>query len=122
MHLGFAPGIGWSTRCSRMAWAPGVRSMHKSHHPPKIGLGTALGRLDLGVGGLVEEGLDGGRNADGEVDQHHAADRKAGASKAADNSAVGNPVLARRRVDALDPKRTKGALAALAVAIGVLHR
>jgi len=30
--------------------------------------------------------------------------------------------LARRRVDALDPQCAEGALAALAVAVGVLHR
>ena len=42
--------------------------------------------------------------------------------QAVDKSAVGEAVLAHGRVDALDPERAEGALLALAVAIGVLHR
>src|ERR1700761_7010005 len=42
--------------------------------------------------------------------------------KAGNKAAVGQPVLAHRRVDALNPQGAKLALAVLAVAVGVLHR
>src|SRR6266545_4631892 len=80
-----------------------------------------LGRLlDLG-GGLVDERLEAGRVLDGEVGQDLAVDGDARERKAVDKSAVGEPVLAHRGVDALDPKPAECALLALAVAVAVLQ-
>src|SRR5215471_14435195 len=119
--LSLVPGIGSSTRLARDGRLRRVRSL-AIHGAPGITPGTALGRLLRVRGGLVDESLEGRRVADGEVGQYLAVHGNAGKRKAADKSAVGDPMLARRRVDALDPKGTEGALAALAVAIGVLHR
>src|SRR5262249_45423873 len=49
-------------------------------------------------------------------------DGNAGLVEAVDKSTVGHAVLAHGGIDALDPQRAEGALFALAVAIGVLHR
>src|SRR5579863_1968000 len=59
---------------------------------------------------------------DGEVRQHLAVDLDPRRGEAGDKPAVGQAMLARRGVDALNPQRSKLALAVLAVAIGVLHR
>src|SRR5438552_498672 len=58
----------------------------------------------------------------GELGEHLAIDLDPRPGEAGNEPAVGQPVLARRRVDALDPQRAEFALAVLAVAIGVLHR
>src|SRR5262249_55998938 len=47
-------------------------------------------------------------------------DERRGVAGAGDEAAVGQPERAHRGIEALDPERPKGALAALAVAIGVL--
>src|SRR5262245_30497952 len=112
--LSLVPGIGSSTRLLAM----GV--CEASQFPGETPR-DALGRLRHLGGGLVDESLEGRRVANGEVGQNLAIHGDARLRKAADKSAVGNPMLARRRVDALDPKRTEGALAAFAVAIGILH-
>src|SRR3954469_5199543 len=43
-------------------------------------------------------------------------------AEAVDKSRVGQPMLAHRRIEALDPERPERALAVLAVPVGVLHR
>src|SRR5581483_5663439 len=78
-------------------------------------------RLQLG-GGLIDQGLEGGSVLHGDIGQHLAVHGNARKREAVDKSAVGQPVLAHGGVDALDPQGTEGALAPLAVAIGVLHR
>src|SRR5881394_2543109 len=70
--------------------------------------------------GLLDDGLEGGRLADGEVGQHLAVDRNAGLGETVDEPAVGEAEGTHRGVEALDPQRAEGALAPLAVAKGVL--
>src|SRR5712691_1323552 len=76
--------------------------------------------------GLLDDRLEGGRLADGEIGQHLAVDRDPGLGDAGDEPAVGQAEIAHRRVEALDPQRPEGALAPLAVAervlVGLLHR
>src|SRR5580693_8759929 len=57
-----------------------------------------------------------------EVGQHLAVDFYPSRGEAGNEAAVGQPVLAHRRIDPLNPQSTKLPLAILAVAIGVLHR
>src|SRR5262249_9658429 len=57
-----------------------------------------------------------------QVGQDLAVDLDPGLAETVDKSAVGEAVLAHRGVDALDPEGAEGALLALAVAVGVLHR
>src|SRR6202453_3626360 len=59
---------------------------------------------------------------DREIREHLAVVFDAGRDQARDEAAVGEAVLADRRVDALNPKRAELALAILAVAVGILHR
>src|SRR6202453_760954 len=59
---------------------------------------------------------------DGEVGQNLAVDFDPRRGKAGNKAAIGQPVLAHRCIDALNPQSTKLALTVLAVAIGVLHR
>jgi hypothetical protein len=72
--------------------------------------------------GLVDDGFERRRLVDGEVGKHLTIDRDPGFGEAVDKSAVGEPELAHRRVQALDPQRPEGTLAALAVPEGVLVR
>ena len=60
-----------------------------------------------GPGGLVDERLEACGVLDGEIGQHLAVDLDAGLVEAVDKSAVGQPVLAHGRVDALDPQRAE---------------
>src|SRR5690606_3364323 len=71
---------------------------------------------------LVDQRLEGFRLADGEIGEHLAVDLDPGLAEAVDKSAVGHAELAHGGIDALDPQGTEGALARLAVAIGVLLR
>src|ERR1043165_5795396 len=72
--------------------------------------------------GLLDDRLEGGRLADGEIGQHLAVDRDAGLGEPVDEAAVGDAEGPHRGVEALDPQRAEGALAPLAVAEGVLVR
>src|SRR6266478_9640067 len=74
-----------------------------------------------GARSLGHQSFEGLGLPDREIGQHFAVDLDAGALEAVDKSAVGQPVLAHRGVDALDPQPAEGALLALAVAIGILH-
>jgi hypothetical protein len=56
----------------------------------------------------------------GDVGQHLAVKRDAGLVQAVDEAAIGEPMDARRRIDALDPQPAEGALLNPAVAIGIL--
>src|SRR5579871_5937456 len=90
--------------------------------PVQSGLGRRnAGSVERGAG-LIDERLEGRRFPHREIGEHLAIDRDPGLAEAVDKSAVGEALLARRRVDALDPQRAEGALAVLAVAIGVLVR
>ena len=62
------------------------------------------------------------RLGDREIGENLAVDLDPRHDKAGDKARVGQPVLAHRRVDALDPQRAEFALAVLAVAVGVLQR
>ncbi len=62
------------------------------------------------------------RLVDRHVGQDLAVDLDAGLVQAVDETAIGQAVLADGGVDALDPERAEIALAALAVAVGILHR
>src|SRR5205085_3544316 len=76
--------------------------------------------------GLFDDGLECRRLANREIGQHLAVDRDAGLREPVDKSAVGDPEGTHRGVQALNPQRTEGALAPLAVAegvlVGLLHR
>ncbi len=56
----------------------------------------------------------------GEIGQHLAVNLDTCLVQPVDEPAIGQPMLADTGVDALDPKRTKIALAYLTVAIGIL--
>src|SRR5262249_28513787 len=58
--------------------------------------------------------------ANSEIGKHFAVDRDAGFGEAGNEAAVVQAERTHRGVEALDPKRTEGALAPLAVAIGIL--
>src|SRR5882672_4714073 len=70
--------------------------------------------------GLLDDRLEGRRLGNGEVGQDLAIDLDPGLGEAVDKSAVVEPKRPHRGIEALDPKRPEGALAALAVAVGVL--
>ncbi len=76
--------------------------------------------------GLLDDRLECGRLADRQIRQHLAVDLEPGFAEAVDEPAIGETEGAHRRVEALDPERTEGALAPLAVAegvlVGLLHR
>src|SRR5262245_35835220 len=71
---------------------------------------------------LLDDRLKRRRLADREVGQHLAVDQQPGLAEAVDEPAVGKAERAHRRIEPLDPERAEGALAALAVAIGILVR
>ena len=56
----------------------------------------------------------------GDIGKHLAVELDPGLLQPVDQPAIGEAILARRGVDALDPQRAEGALLHLAVAIGVL--
>src|SRR5689334_2776708 len=70
--------------------------------------------------GLFDDRLKGRRLVDGEVGQDLAIDHEPGLGEAVDKSAVVEPKRPHRGIEALDPERPEGALAAFAVAEGVL--
>src|SRR5208283_2183481 len=71
---------------------------------------------------LLDDRGEGGGLADGELGEDLAIDLDPRRSERRDKPAVGEAVLAHRRVDPLDPQGAELALAVLAVAVGVLHR
>src|SRR5215470_14907619 len=79
-----------------------------------------LRRRRQGGLGLLDDGLKGRRLGDGEVGQDLAIDHEPGLAQAVDKSAVVEPKRPHRGIEALNPERPEGALAALAVAVGVL--
>jgi hypothetical protein len=83
--------------------------------------GLRRGFLD-GGGRLIGKRLETRRILHRELGQHLAVDLDPGLVEAVDKSAVGQPVLARGRVDALDPERAERALLTLAVAVLILQR
>src|SRR3984885_13258751 len=83
---------------------------------------AALGGLRQRALRLLDDRGEGRRLGNGEVGQNLAVDFDPRRGKAGNKAAVGEPMLAHRRIDALNPQSAKLALAILAVAIGVLHR
>src|SRR5262249_16006710 len=63
---------------------------------------------------LADQRAERRRLVDGHVGQHLAIDLDAGLVEAVDETAVGDPLLVHRRIDALDPQRAERALAVLA--------
>ena len=72
--------------------------------------------------GLLDNGRKGRRLVDRQIGQHFAVDQKAGLGEPIDEPAVVQPERPHGRIEALDPQRPEGALATLAVAVGVLVR
>src|SRR5216684_1501952 len=72
--------------------------------------------------GLLDDRLERRRLADRKVGEHLAVDQEPGLAETVDEPAIGEAEGAHRRIEALDPQRPEGALAPLAVAIGVLVR
>src|SRR4051812_21791621 len=70
--------------------------------------------------GLLDDRLKSRRLGNGEVGQNLAIDLDPGLGKTVDKSAVVEPKRPHGGVEALDPERPEGPLAALAVAVGVL--
>src|SRR5262249_45923250 len=66
--------------------------------------------------------LESRRLANGKVGQDLAIDGQAGFGEASDEATVIQSERPHRRVQALDPERSKGALAPLAIAEGILVR
>src|ERR1700733_9147827 len=71
---------------------------------------------------LPDDRLERRRLADREIGQHLAVHGDVGLAQAGDETAVVQPERPHRRVEALDPQCTEGALAPLAVTEGVLVR
>eukprot|EP00439_Symbiodinium_sp_Y106_P088484 s1_g1020.t1 len=69
---------------------------------------------------LVDQRLEGLRLVDGEVCQNFPVNLDASAPETVDKSAIGEPMLAARGVDPLDPERAEVPLLGLAVAVSVL--
>src|SRR5262249_27273958 len=88
----------------------------------RLGATPTSGRRRQRGLGLLHDRLERRRLGDGEVRQDLAIDRDAGLGEAVDESAVVEAKGPHRGVEALDPERPEGALAALAVAVGVLLR
>src|SRR4051794_37735063 len=91
--------------------APGSRSMRSC-------LASGSRRLP-GAFRKTSEGLG---VADGDVGEHLAVELDLGELQTVHELAVGEALLARRGVDALDPQAAELALAVLAVAVGVRAR
>src|SRR5882757_7198475 len=76
--------------------------------------------------GLLDNGRKRRRLVDRQIRQHLAVHLHAGLVESADEAAVVEAERAHRRIKALDPERPERALAALAVAkgvlVGLLHR
>src|SRR5215831_13328105 len=70
--------------------------------------------------GLFHDRRKRGGLADREIGQHLAIDQQAGLAEPGDEAAVVEAEGPHRGVETLDPQRPEGALAALAVAVGVL--
>src|SRR5579859_6219749 len=69
---------------------------------------------------LADNSLECRRLADREIGQHLAVDDDAGFGETGDETAVVEAERADRGIEALNPQRAEGALAPLAIAIGVL--
>src|SRR5581483_8979205 len=67
--------------------------------------------------GLIHQGLEGLGLVNGQIGKHLAVNLDPGLRKPADKSAVGQPVLAAGRVDALNPEGAEIALLQLAADI-----
>src|SRR6266849_6786676 len=78
-------------------------------------------RRDRGLG-LLDDRRKSHGLGDCKIGQHLAIDQKPGFVEAVDEPAVGQAEGAHRRIEALNPERPERALAALAVAVGVLVR
>src|SRR5208282_5945256 len=105
---------------------PTLSRIGRSYERPSLdglpGRGGALRRLGQMALGLFDDRGEGRGLGDCELGQHLAVDLDPGRREAGNEPAVGQPVLARRRVDPLDPQGAELAFAVLAVAVGVLHR
>src|SRR5690606_19369798 len=71
--------------------------------------------------GLSHHRLERRRLAHGEIGKHLAVELDAGLPQAVHELRIGQAVLARAGVDALDPQRPETALPVAAVAIGILQ-
>src|SRR6185437_9330976 len=89
---------------------------------PKGGKGKNSRGLGQRAFCLLDDRSERGGLGNGEIGQDLAVDLDPRCGEAGNKAAVGQPVLAHRRVDPLNPQSAKLALAVLAVAIGVLHR
>src|SRR5260370_264018 len=78
-------------------------------------------RRDRGFG-LLDDGRKSRGLADRKIRQHLAVDQETGLVEAVDEAAVVQAERTHCRIEPLDPKRPERALAALAVAVGVLVR
>src|SRR6185312_12250446 len=93
-------------------------------NPGRNGLRSGLARFakarcsdgeDVPLGGsLIHQSLESGGLVNGEVRQNLTVDVDAGLQQPADKSAVGDAMLAARRIDPLDPKSAKIPLLQLA--------
>src|SRR5262245_20094518 len=81
---------------------------------------STRGLAPRGLRSSLDQAFEGCGLVHGDVGQHLAVELDPGLLQAVDQPPVGESVLARRRVDALDPQRAEGALLHLAVAISVL--
>src|SRR5260221_3808868 len=71
--------------------------------------------------GLIDQGLNRCRLAHGQIGHHLAVDFDAGLEDAVHELRIGQAMLARGGIDALDPKRAERALLVAPVAIGILQ-
>jgi hypothetical protein len=89
--------------------------------PPAAVSALRLSRRDRDFG-LLDNGRKGRGLVDRQIGQHFAVDQKAGFGEPVDEPTVVQAERTHRRVEPLNPQCPEGALAALAVAIGVLVR
>src|SRR5829696_4128216 len=88
-----------------------VRRLRRGLRSRRVGGKRRLGGLD--------EGREGGGLVHGELGEDATVDLDAREGQALDEAVVREAVLARRRVDALDPEATEVALLLAAVVVGV---
>src|SRR5206468_12022748 len=89
---------------------------------PAFGPGKAARRSGQRGLRLAYDRLERRRLADGKIGQHLAIDHDPGLAEAGDESAVGQPERAHRRIEPLDPQRAERAFLTLAIPVGVLLR
>src|SRR5215207_4766451 len=90
-------------------WVSRIASRSAASEKP--GVGEACRSRGDGRLRLLDDRLERVRLADGDVGQDLAVDLDPGLAEAGDKSTVGQPVLAHRSVEPLDPQRPKAALA-----------